>query len=260
MLLTIDVGNTLTHLGVFDRGKLVHQWHASTDQRRTGDELALMLGEFLAQADLSFTRQVTGVAIASVVPRVTQELRDMTRRYFGFLPVVVEPGVKTGIAIKIDNPREAGGDRIANAVAAHEMFPGEAVIVVDFGTAINFDVVTPQGEYVGGALAPGLDSAAAALFSATARLPRVELVAPPAAIGTNTVAAVQSGIIFGATGLVDGLIERIAKELGCDVRVVATGGLAPMVVEHCHRVERLESDLTLVGLRLIFDRNVESAP
>jgi type III pantothenate kinase len=258
VLLAVDVGNTLTHLGVFDRDRLVHEWRAATDQRRTADELALMFGEFLGLVDLSFSRQITGVAIASVVPRVTQELREMTERYFGFVPVVVEPGVKTGIAVKTDNPREVGADRIANSVAAHELFPGEAAIVVDFGTAINFDVVTEEGEYIGGALAPGLDSSATALFSATARLPRVELVAPSSVIGRNTVAAVQSGIIFGAAGLVDGLVERIVKELGMDARVVATGGLAELVIRNCHSVERVEPNLTLMGLRLIFERNFEA--
>ncbi len=257
MLLAVDVGNTQTHVGVFRRDELVHEWRAATEPRRTADELALMFGEFLSLAGLSFSREITAVAIASVVPRVTQELRTMTLDYFGFSGLVVEPGVKTGIAVKIDNPREAGADRIANSVAAHEMFPDEAVIVVDFGTAINFDVVTQAGEYVGGALAPGLDSSASALFSSTARLPRVELVPPLGAIGRNTEAAVQSGVVFGAAGLVDGLVERIVKELETDARVVATGGLAQMVVNHCYRVEHVEPNLTLIGLRLIFERNAE---
>lgn len=260
MLLAVDVGNTQTHLGVFKRDRLVHQWRASTDARRTADELALTFGEFLSLADLSFSREITGVSICSVVPRATQELRTMTLRYFGFSPVVVEPGVKTGIAVRIDHPREAGADRIANAVSAHDMFPGNAVIVVDFGTTINFDVVTAGGEYVGGAIAPGLDSSASALFSATARLPRVELIAPEAAIGRNTEAALQSGIIFGAAGLVDGLVARIGEELGGDARVIATGGLAQTVVDHCRRVELIEPNLTLMGLRLIFERNAEGEP
>jgi type III pantothenate kinase len=257
VLLAVDVGNTQTHLGVFGKGDLIHEWRASTDQRRTGDELALMFGEFLALVDLSFSRQITGVALSSVVPRATQELRDMTLKYFGFPAVVVEPGVKTGIAIKTDNPREVGADRIANAVAVHDLFPDEPSVVVDFGTAINVDVITAEGEYIGGAIAPGLDSSATALFTATARLPRVELVAPPYAIGKNTIACMQSGIIFGTAALVDGLVERVIDELGAEPRVVATGGLASLVVQFCNRVERVEPTLTLEGLRLVFERNFE---
>lgn len=257
MLLAVDVGNTETHLGVFHDAELTHEWRAATEQRRTADELALMFGEFLRFADLSFSRAITGVVIASVVPKATQELRAMTLKYFGFPPVVVEPGVRTGVAIKIDNPKEVGADRVANAVAARHLFPSEAAIVVDFGTAINFDVVTAKGEYVGGVLAPGLESAASALFQSTARLPRVELVAPQASIGRNTVAAVQSGIVFGAAGLVDGLVERTTEELGEEARVVATGGHAATIVKHCRRVERVEPMLTLIGLRLIFERNVQ---
>lgn len=257
MLLAVDIGNTQTHLGIFNRSELEREWRISTDSRRTADELALIFGELLRQADLSFSRQVTGVAISSVVPKATQELREMTERYFGFPPVVVEPGVRTGISVNIENPREAGADRIANAVAAHELFPDDAVIVIDFGTAINFDVVTAAGEYLGGALAPGLESSATALFSATARLPRVELVAPPTAIGRNTVAAVQSGIIYGAVGLVDGLIERLTREIGTPARAIATGGLASVIAEHSKRIERVEPMLTLTGLRLIFERNFE---
>lgn len=255
MLLAVDIGNTQTHVGIFRREDLVHEWRAATDPRRTADELALMFGGFLSLVDLSFSTEITGVCIASVVPRATQELREMTLRYFGFRPVVVEPGTKTGVAILMDNPKEVGADRIANAAAARELFPGQAVIVVDFGTAINFDVVTAQGHYLGGALAPGLESSASALFSATARLPRVELVAPDSPIGKNTVAAIQSGIIFGAAGLVDGIIGRIEEELASEALVVATGGFAEIVAEQCSKVSRVDPNLTLVGLRAIFDLN-----
>jgi type III pantothenate kinase len=257
MLLAVDIGNTQTQVGVFERDQLVHQWRLSTDAARTADELALLFGELLSHAELSFSRQITGVAIASVVPKATQELREMTLRYFGFPPVVVEPRNKTGIVVKNANPREAGADRIANAVAAHALFPGEAVIVVDFGTAINFDVVTEAGEYIGGALAPGLESTAAALFRSTARLPRVELIAPTHVIGSNTVAAVQSGIVFGAVALVDGMVDRIVDELGTAARVIATGGLASLVAERSERIEKVEPMLTLTGLRLIFELNLE---
>lgn len=257
MLLAIDIGNTQTHVGVFRREELVHEWRAATEPKRTADELALMFGGFLSLVDLSFSTEITGVSIASVVPRATQELREMTFRYFGFRPIVVEPGTKTGVAILTDNPKEVGADRIANAAGAHELYRGRSVIVVDFGTAINFDVVTAEGDYIGGALAPGLESSAAALFTATARLPRVELVAPASPIGKNTVSAIQSGIIFGAAGLVDGIIKRIEDELGGRALVVATGGFAEVVAEQCSKVSEIEPNLTLIGLRTIFERNTE---
>lgn len=257
MLLAVDVGNTQTHLGAFKGDDLLHEWRAATEAQRTADELALMFGQFLSLADLSFSRQITGVAISSVVPRATQELREMTLRYFGFPAVVVEPGTKTGIAIAYDNPREVGADRIANAVAAHELFAHQAVVVVDFGTAITVDAVSADGRYLGGAIAPGIDTAASALFQSTAQLQRVALVAPPHVIGKNTVASVQSGLIYGMAALVDGLVRRVTEELDENVSVVATGGLASIVIEHCELVERIEPTLTLVGLRLIFDRNFD---
>lgn len=259
MLLAADVGNTQTHLGVFKNAELIHEWRASTDGRRTADEWGLMFGHFLALAGMSFSSEITGVAICSVVPRATQELRDMVTSYFGFAPVVVEPGIRTGIAVVTDNPREVGADRIANAVGAHHLFPDEPVVVCDFGTAITIDAISERGEYLGGAIATGVDTSAAALFSSTAQINRVELVAPPSAIGKSTTASVQSGIIFGAAGLVDGLVERVVKELGGHARVIATGGFAPSMAEHCHRIEQVEPRLTLLGLRLIFERNVDEA-
>jgi type III pantothenate kinase len=257
VLLAVDVGNTQTHLGVFDKDELIHEWRAATHARRTSDELALMFGQFLSLAGLSFSSHITGVAICSVVPRSTQQLRDMTETYFGFPAVVVEPGVRTGLAILTDNPREVGADRIANAVAAHQMYGRHPVVVVDLGTAITVDAVSARGEYLGGAIAPGLDIAAAALFNATAKITRVELVAPPSAIGKSTVAAVQSGLIFGTAELIDGLVDRVIDELGGDAHVVGTGGLAPIVLEHSRTIEKVEPVLTLLGLKLIFERNVE---
>lgn len=260
MLLTVDIGNTQTHLGVFNKDELVHEWRASTDPRRTADELALLFGEFLSLADLSFSRQITGVSVCSVVPRATQEIRRMTLEYFGFPAVVVEPGVRTGVAIRTDNPREVGADRIADVVAARELYPGEPVIVVDFGTAIKVEAVTAAGEFVGGAIAPGIDTAATALFSTTAQLRRVELTAPPSAVGKSTVAALQSGIIYGTAELVDGLVRRVSDELGGNVRVIATGGLAPVVLEHCSTIDVYEPTLTLDGLRIVYERNAADAP
>lgn len=257
MLLAADVGNTQTHIGVFKGAELVHEWRASTDARRTTDEWALVFGHFLNLVGLSFEKKITGVAICSVVPRATQELRDMTVTYFGFPPIVVEPGIRTGIAVVTDNPREVGADRIANAVAAHHLFPDEPVVICDFGTAITVDAVSAKGEYLGGAIATGIDTSAAALFASTAQINRVELVAPPSAIGKSTTTSVQSGIIFGTSGLVDGLVERVVKELGGHARVIATGGFASSMSEHCHRLEQVEPRLTLLGLRLIFERNLD---
>lgn len=257
LLLAADVGNTQTHIGVFNKDELIHEWRASTDARRTTDEWALVFGHFLQLEGLSFDKQITGVAICSVVPRATQELRDMAVKYFGFPPVVVGAGVKTGIAVVTDNPREVGADRIANAVGAHHLFPGEPIVICDFGTAITVDAVSAKGEYLGGAIATGVDTSAAALFASTAQINRVELVAPPSAIGKSTTASVQSGIIYGTAGLVDGLVERVVKELGGHARVIATGGFASAMAEHCHRLEQVEPRLTLLGLRLIFERNAD---
>lgn len=259
LLLAADVGNTQTHIGVFKNDELIHEWRASTDARRTTDEWALVFGHFLQLEGLSFDSTISGVAICSVVPRATQELRDMANTYFGFPPVVVEPGIKTGIAIVTDNPREVGADRIANAVGAHHLFPDEPTVICDFGTAITVDALSARGEYLGGSITAGIDTMATALFSATAQINRVELVAPPAAIGKSTTASVQSGIIYGTAGMVDGLVERVIKELGGHARVLATGGFASAMAQHCHRLERVEPRLTLLGLRLIFERNSDGA-
>ena len=253
MLLGIDVGNTETVVGVFRDEELAWRWRMATVPDRTADELALLLGGFLEQQELSFDRNVTGVVLSSVVPSATQAVREMVRRYFRFSPVVVEPGVKTGVPVLTDNPKEVGADRIVNALAAFTRYGGPCV-VVDFGTATTFDCVSERGEYVGGAIAPGLQVAARALFEHTARLPLVELVAPQAAIGKNTVESVQSGLIFGYAALIDGMVERIAKELG-QPTVVATGGLAPVVIEECRTVDHHEPWLTLEGLRLVFEKN-----
>jgi type III pantothenate kinase len=220
---------------------------------RTADELALLFGGLLEHEDLSFDRNVTAVAIASVVPSATQSLREMVRRYFGFPPLIVGPGVRSGIAVLTDNPKEVGADRVLNAVAAIDRH-GAPAIVVDFGTATTFDAVSPGGEYVGGVIAPGVQISADALYEHTARLPRVELVAPSSVIGKNTVESVQSGLMHGYASMVDGLVERIAAELG-EPTVIATGGLAPLMIEECKTIDEHEPWLTLEGLRMVFERN-----
>lgn len=259
MLLAIDIGNTQTHLGVFDGDELLREWRAATDGRKTADELALMFHHFLGAAGMSFS-ELTGVALCSVVPRATQEVRAMTKLYLDIEAVVVEAGTKTGIAVHTDNPREVGADRIANAVAAHALHPNEPVIVVDFGTAITVDAIAANGTYLGGAIAPGLDTSATALFSGTAQLGRVALVAPEHAIGKTTVASVQSGIMYGTAAMVDGLVSRVMDEIDGSAAVIATGGLAGTVVQHCSTIDRIEPALTLRGLRLVFDLNAASRP
>ncbi|MDQ3951939.1 MAG: type III pantothenate kinase [Actinomycetota bacterium] len=254
MLLAVDVGNSQTHLGVFAGQELAHEWRAFTDSRRTPDELALLFGEFLELADLSFSREITGFVMSSVVPRATKNLRDMTYKYFGFAPVVVEPKTKSGIDVTAyTNP--VGADRLANAVGAHDRWPDESVVVVDFGTAITVDAVSAEGKFLGGAIAPGVEAAAAALYASTALIGPVELKGPDAAIGTSTARGVESGIVFGTAALTDGLVDRIVSEIGGAARVVATGGSASLVVEHCHRIQTVDPTLTLNGLRIIYDRN-----
>lgn len=255
----MNVGNTNTVLGVFRGDELQWQWRMSTQAERTADELAVLLGGLLDQADLSFTSQITGVVISSVVPTSTTALREMVNRYFNFPPVVVEPGTRTGIHIATDNPREIGADRIVNALAAFHRYGGPC-IVIDFGTATTYDVVSDKGEFLGGAIAPGVQTSNASLSRETARLPQVELHAPRVAIGRNTVEAIQSALIFGTAAEADGMIERMRKELGGQVtKVVATGGLASLVIPHCQLVDEHDPWLTLEGLRLVFDKNAGPA-
>ncbi len=254
MLLAIDVGNTQTVLGLFQGAELSLHWRIATVGDRTADELALLFGGFLEQEGLSFSRQITGVCVASVVPDQTQALREMVRRYFHFDPVILGPGVRSGIPILTDNPKEVGADRIANAVAAFDGYGGPA-IVVDFGTATTYDAVSEHGEYLGGAIAPGVQVSAAALFSATARLQRVEIGEPRSVIGKNTVESIQSGLLFGTAAEVDGMVERMQKELGGHATVIATGGLAETLAPYCQLIDRQEPWLTLKGLRLIYEKN-----
>ncbi|MEX2406680.1 MAG: type III pantothenate kinase, partial [Actinomycetota bacterium] len=236
MLLAVNVGNTNTVLGVFRGAELEHQWRTSTETERTADELAVLFGGLLEQAELSFSNQITGVVISSVVPTSTGALRDMVQRYFNFPPVIVEPGTKTGMPILTDNPRELGADRVVNALAAYSRYGGPC-IVIDFGTATTYDAVSEKGEFLGGAIAPGLQTKNASLSRETARLPQVELQAPRTAIGKNTVDAIQSALIFGTAAEADGMIERMRKEFGGDAIVVATGGLAPLIIPHCQFVD-----------------------
>jgi type III pantothenate kinase len=258
MLLTIDVGNTHTVLGLFEGEEVIEHWRINTDPRRTADEIAVVLQGLVQQSPLLADTDISGIALCSTVPSVLHEMREMCRRYYGDVSaVIVEPGVKTGVPVRMDNPKEVGADRIVNALAAVALHGGPA-IVVDFGTATTFDAVSAKGEYVGGAIAPGIEISIDALSSRGAQLHKIELVRPRSVIAKNTVEALQSGIIFGFAGQVDGIVERMSEELAADpdeVTVIATGGLAPLVLEESRSIDAFEPWLTLVGLRLIYQRN-----
>ncbi|MER7548063.1 type III pantothenate kinase [Actinomadura sp.] len=258
MLLTIDVGNTQTVLGLFEGDEVIEHWRINTDPRRTADEIAVVLQGLVQQSPLLAETDISGIALCSTVPSVLHEMREMCRRYYGDVPaVIVEPGVKTGVPVRMDNPKEVGADRIVNALAAVHTHGGPA-LVVDFGTATTFDAVSAKGEYVGGAIAPGIEISIDALSSRGAQLHKIELVRPRSVIAKNTVEALQSGIIFGFAGQVDGIVERMSDELAADpeeVTVIATGGLAPLVLEESRSIDVFEPWLTLIGLRLIYERN-----
>jgi type III pantothenate kinase len=255
MLVAIDVGNTQTVMGLFDGADLVDQWRLSTVRERTADEYKLFFAGLLRQ-DGYHLDVIDGAAISSVVPTATEEIVQVARELVDGPLLVVGPGIRTGMAINIDNPREVGADRVVNSVASLHRY-GAPVVTVDFGTSTNFDVVDRSGAYVGGVIAPGLAVSEDALIAATAALRRVETKVPPAAVGRNTVEAMQSGLVFGHAAMVDGMVERILAELGGEAAVVATGGLASTIVPHCRSVERIDETLTLNGLRLLYELNAE---
>lgn len=254
MLLAVDVGNSTTVVGVFRGGELVRQWRLSTPLTRTADELALVYQGMLGFADLSLSGDIDGMVVASVVPTATELYRDMAARYVPVPPVVIAPGVRTGIALHYDNPREIGADRIVNAVAVGELY-GTPACVVDFGTSTNFDAVDADGAFVGGVIAPGVMTSTEALVSRAAQLPKVELSRPGEVIGRSTVSAMQSGIVYGFAGQVDAIVRGVRDELGAGTVVVATGGLAPAILDICRTVDHHDAWLTLKGLRIVWDRN-----
>ncbi len=254
-LLCADIGNTSTTLGLLRGGEVLAHWRVATDERRTADEWGVLLGSLLDACPSGGS--LRGIAVCATVPSVLHEWREMLPTYHADVPrVIVEPGVRTGVPVLTDNPREVGTDRITNALAASSLFGGPA-IVVDFGTATSFDVVSARGEYVGGAIAPGIDISLQALGRRGAQLREVELLRPRSVIAKNTVEALQSGMLYGYASLVDGIVDRMRRDLGLEpggLTVVATGGLAPLVVEECSVFSAHEPWLTLVGLELIFDR------
>jgi type III pantothenate kinase len=254
VLLAVDIGNSTTVVGVFAGSELLHHWRAATVPSRTSDEFLLLVRGLLDTDGIDVAEDLHGAVVGCVVPPVTETVREMCQRYLAVPPVVVEPGVRTGIAIQHDHPKDLGADRIANAVAAHELYGGPAV-VVDFGTAISIDAIDRDGRFIGGAIAPGVSTASDAVVERTARLPRVETLTPPSPIGRSTVTALQSGIVYGFAGLVDGLVERTATQLGPGVTTVATGRAHPAVLDACAKLDHHDPWLTLKGLRLIWERN-----
>ncbi len=253
MLLAVDIGNTQTHLGAFQNGNLLEHWRLTTERDATADELASIYTNLLALRELSFT-DIDDVIISSTVPKIVPEYVEMTERYLGEQCVVVGPGLKTGMPIRVENPRELGADRLVNAVAAYERLGGPCV-VVDFGTAITFDAISGQGEYMGGIIAPGVEISLNALTERAAKLPQVELTEPERLIGRTTLEAIQAGVIYGFAAQIDGICERLRDELGDELQVIATGGLSSHIVPFCDSVELTDDMLTLTGLRLIYERN-----
>lgn len=252
-LLVLDVGNTNTVVGLFEGKMLRAQWRLTTSHEQTADEYGILIRNLFSLDGLG-TGHVTGVMIASVVPPLNAVLEEMSKKYFKLTPLFLGPGVRMGMAIHYENPQEVGADRIANSVAAFEKHGGPCV-VVDFGTAITFDVISEKGEYLGGVIAPGIGISSEALFERAARLPRVEVREPARVVGTNTVASIQSGLFYGSVGLMDGILDRLAAELGKGMKVVATGGQAPLVASSSKYNPSIDPSLTLEGLRIIYERN-----
>ena len=253
MIFTMDIGNTNIKTGLFDGGQLVHYWRVSTNKINTSDEFGMLFEQLFAHDGVSFS-EVEGIIISSVVPTINFTIEHMCRDYFNLTPMFVVPGVRTGINIRYENPRELGSDRIANAVSAYTEYGGP-VIYIDFGTATTFGVVDADGAFLGGCICPGIKLASEALGTGTAKLPRFELARPERVIGRTTLTNLQSGMYYGYVGLVTHLVKKIKQELGCEAKVVATGGMAQMIADESRVIDHVDGLLTLKGLRLIWDRN-----
>ncbi|MDP2857173.1 MAG: type III pantothenate kinase [Bacillota bacterium] len=258
MLLALDIGNTNTCIGIYDGKRLMSEWRVSTDRRKTRDEYRLMLGH-MAEVDGIDAKGIEASAISSVVPPLTPIWEAALQKYLGSRPLIIGPGVKTGMDLRYDSPKDVGADRIAGAVAAYENYGGPCIIV-DFGTATTFDAVSKSGQYLGGAIAPGIGISLEALFEHAARLPRIDLVRPRGVIGRNTVWAMQAGIVYGFAGQVEFIVARMKEELGENAFVVATGGLAPLIAYETRVINKVDPLLVLEGIRIVWERNRESLP
>ncbi len=256
MLLAIDIGNTNIVLGVFADKKLLTHWRLLTEANKTEDEYGIVIYNLYHAANLDLAA-TDGVIISCVVPPMLNTMERLCKKYFRISPLIVGPGLKTGMPIRYDNPHEVGADRIVNAVAAYETHK-RSLVVVDFGTATTFDYISPQGEYMGGAIAPGIGVSSEALFKAASKLPRIELVKPESIIGKNTVASIQAGIVFGYIALVDGIVEKIKRQVNTDPYVIATGGLAEFIAEESCAIDHVDGLLTLKGLQIIYEKNVKT--
>jgi type III pantothenate kinase len=255
MLLCVDIGNTNIVMGLYDEEELLSQWRISTDHNKMPDEYGMLFIDLLRHDSLT-TENIDGVVLASVVPPITEIFAEMLDDYVGEDILVVGSGIRTGVAIRYDNPQEVGADRVVNAIATYRHYGGPAC-VIDFGTGTTFDAISSKGEYLGGAIAPGIRVAAEALFQRTAKLPRIDLTPPRKTIGTNTADSMRSGILYGYVGLVEGMVARFRQELGSDMHVIATGGLAPVIGSEAKVIEHIDPWLTLKGLRIIYDLNRE---
>ena len=253
MLLVFDIGNSNIVLGTYEGRKLMRHWRISTDRQKTGDEYGMLINELFRFQGISMSN-ITAIIISSVVPPLVVPLTKMCERYFRVRPLVVGPGIKTGIRLKYENPRDIGADRIVNVIGAYEQYGGP-LVVIDIGTATTFDVVSKDGDFLGGAIAPGIGISSEALFQRAAKLPRIELVTPKSAICHNTITGIQAGIIFGAVGHIDGIVNRIKIEMDMDMKVVATGGLANMIAKESKTINKTDHFLTLTGLRVLYERN-----
>jgi len=253
MLLCIDIGNTNIVLGLYDREQLRYHWRIATNHEKMPDEYAVLLLELFAHSNVALG-DIEGTIMASVVPPLTGVFQEVCQGTFGAMPLVVDAGVKTGVRLRVDNPREVGADRVVDAAAAYRLYGGPAC-VVDFGTATTFAALSAEGDFMGGAIAPGVRTSAEALYRATAKLPRIDLAWPPAVIGRNTVHSMQAGVLFGYVGLVEGMVARFRQELGPEMRVIATGGLATLIAERTRVIDVVDPWLTLKGLRFIWELN-----
>lgn len=253
MILVMDAGNSSIVIGVYEQDQLKHQWRMETDRHKTEDEYAMQLQSFFTYVGISF-EQIKGIIISSVVPPIMFVLETMCKKYFHLKPLIVGPGVKTGLNIKYENPREVGADRIVNAIAAMEMYP-VPLIVVDFGTATTFCYINEKGYYMGGAIAPGITISTEALYTNAAKLPRIEIATPPNVVGKNTIAAMQSGIVYGFVGQVEGIVNRMKAQSKEDPLVIATGGMASLIAKESQVIDVVEPYLTLKGLHILYKRN-----